>query len=218
MIKQINFHLQPKGNLDENTITQTVSRDTLSLKNVSLILLQTICSCLAGVYNEFLLKKKGPDVNIYIQNVYMYLDSIVCNIVVILLNGNLTEAFTFEALSQIARYDVIFIIINNCLIGIVTSFFLKHLNSILKTFASAIELMFTAVLSYIIFGLPIYLNTILAILLVSISIYLYSQSPVINTVSKKSCNSVSKTKCIENQMLLENEKDSEKYDLNMENV
>ena len=44
---------------------------------------------------------------------------------------------------------VCWIIANNAAIGIVTSFFLRHLNSILKTFASALELMFTAVLSWV---------------------------------------------------------------------
>lgn len=63
-------------------------------------------------------------------------------------------------------------------------FFLKYMNSILKTFASALELLFTAVLCYFIFAIPIYLNTILAIAVVSFAIYLYSKSPVVNVVTK----------------------------------
>lgn len=36
------------------------------------ILIQTICSCLAGVYNEYLLKDKSQEIyNIYMQNVFM---------------------------------------------------------------------------------------------------------------------------------------------------
>lgn len=58
------------------------------------------------------------------------------------------------------------------------------MNSILKTFASALELMFTAVLCYFLFAIPIYLNTILAIAVVSFAIYLYSKSPVVNVVAK----------------------------------
>jgi hypothetical protein len=38
--------------------------------------------------------------------------------------------------------------VNNAALGIVVSLFLRKLNSILKTFASALELMFTAVLSW----------------------------------------------------------------------
>jgi solute carrier family 35 (UDP-sugar transporter), member A1/2/3 len=55
------------------------------------------------------------------------------------------------------------------------------MNSILKTFASALELMFTAILCWVLFSIPIYLNTILAIAIVSLSVYLYTQSPVVNT-------------------------------------
>ncbi|XP_049282054.1 UDP-galactose transporter senju [Anopheles funestus] len=145
-----------------------------------LILVQTVCSCLAGVYNEYLLKKKGSDINIYVQNVFMYLDSIVCNMLILLLQGELVGAFTSENLREIARFEVIIIMLNNAAIGIITSFFLKYMNSILKTFASALELIFTAVLCYLLFSIPVYLNTMLAIVVVSYSIYLYSLNPVVN--------------------------------------
>jgi drug/metabolite transporter (DMT)-like permease len=69
---------------------------------------------------------------------------------------------------------------NNAAIGIITSFFLKNLNSILKTFASALELMFTAILCWFLFGIPIYINTVLAISIVSYAVVIYSQNPVVN--------------------------------------
>jgi len=144
------------------------------------ILAQTICSCLAGVYNEYLLKDKGAEVNIFVQNVFMYLDSIVCNAGILLLRGELLDAFSAHNLGSIMRFSVIIIIVNNAAIGIVTSFFLKYMNSILKTFASALELLFTAVLCYFLFAIPIYINTALAIAVVSYAIYLYTQSPVVN--------------------------------------
>ena len=73
---------------------------------------------------------------------------------------------------------VILIMINNAGIGIVTSFFLKNLNSIVKSFASAIELMFTAILCRILFNIPIHLNTVISIAIVSYAIILYSQNPI----------------------------------------
>lgn len=57
---------------------------------------------------------------------------------------------------------------------------MKTLNSILKTFASALELVLTAIFSYLFFSIPIYLNTLLAIGTVMFAIYLYSQNPVTN--------------------------------------
>lgn len=180
MIKQIHIN-------EPDTISLTTSKNMsgfdFSLSAV-FILAQTVCSCLAGVYNEYLLKDKGANVNIFIQNVFMYLDSIICNVTVLLIQGDLATAFQGEKLSNLFNPNVILIIINNSAIGIITSFFLKYMNSILKTFASAIELMFTAVLCYFLFAIPIYINTFLAITVVSVAIYLYSQNPVVNTVKQ----------------------------------
>lgn len=184
MIKQIDF-----GDLSTVTIASNDANEAIRTKNTTgfdlginavFILIQVICSCLAGVYNEYLLKKKGEDINIYIQNVFMYLDSIICNAIILLLQGNILSAFKAENLTEIFRPSVIIIMINSCCVGIITSFFLKYLNSILKSFASALEIIFTAILCRLLFSIPIYINTILSIAIVSIAIYVYSQSPVVN--------------------------------------
>lgn len=187
-----------------------------------LIIAQTIFSCLAGVYNEYLLKDKGSEVNIFVQNVFMYLDSIVCNAVILFFKGDLLSAFTTESLQAIFRFKVIIIIVNNAAIGIVTSFFLKYMNSILKTFASALELLFTAVLCYFLFAIPIYINTALAIAVVSLAIYLYSQSPVVNLGKVRPLNSLSEANTVaakddrrDKQKLLDSEGDT---DLEMDMV
>ncbi|XP_011296735.1 CMP-sialic acid transporter 2-like, partial [Fopius arisanus] len=140
-----------------------------------------ICSCLAGVYNEYLLKGQGANINIYVQNVFMYIDSIICNILVLILQGDLLGAFENVGPSILFDPKVLVIIANNAAVGIITSFFLKNLNSILKTFASALELVFTAVLCWLLFGIPIYLNTGLAIGMVSYAVILYAQNPVQNS-------------------------------------
>lgn len=138
------------------------------------------CSCFAGVYNEYLLKGKGSDIHIMVQNVYMYTDSIVCNCLVLAYKGQLTDAFTSSSLGSIFQVGVVSIILNNAAIGIVVSLFLRSLNSILKTFASALELMFTAVLCWLIFGITIDIYTVIAIVIVSAATYLYAQNPVVN--------------------------------------
>lgn len=182
MIKQLNL----KSNEETSDKTESINKISISVNiNIVFILIQTLCSCLAGVYNEYLLKKKSNGTNIFVQNVFMYLDSIFCNAIILLIQGNFLNAFTISNLANVMHFKVIIIIINNCAIGIVTSFFLKYLNSILKTFASALELMFTAILSYILFAIPIYLNTVLAIVIVSLAVWLYSQSPVINIANQK---------------------------------
>lgn len=181
MAKQINFGDTPVNTVNDAKPPKNTIGFDLSI-NAIFILIQTVCSCLAGVYNEHLLKNKGQDINIYIQNVFMYLDSILCNGLLLIMQGNFLSAFSSDNLGEIFKPWVILIAINNCCIGIVTSFFLKYMNSILKTFASAMELLFTAILCWILFSIPIHINTLLAIAIVSISVYLYSQSPVVNTV------------------------------------
>lgn len=138
------------------------------------------CSCFAGVYNEFLLKKSAASVHIMLQNMFMYCDSIVCALAALLLQGQLAAAMTPEAISSILQPGVLAIVANNAAIGIVTSFFLQQLNSILKTFASALELLFTALLCWAIFGIPVHANTVLAIGIVSVAVWTYSQQPVHN--------------------------------------
>lgn len=145
------------------------------------MIVQAVCSSLAGVYNEYLLKNQGAHVNIYVQNVFMYLDSIACNVLILAVTGNLNQAFSATSWNSIWRLDVMLIMMNNAAIGIVTSFFLKYMNSILKSFASALELIFTALLCRVLFAIPIHANTVLSIGVVSAAIYLYSQNPVRST-------------------------------------
>ncbi|GAB0095252.1 UDP-galactose transporter senju [Sergentomyia squamirostris] len=197
MVKQVNFSKDDDGNTSEaNTVANAKNTSGFDFSiNAVFILAQTLCSCLAGVYNEYLLKREDTNVNnIYVQNVIMYLDSIVCNVSVLLFQGELLNAFQVDSLSAVFRLNVIVIMVNNAAIGIVTSFFLKYMNSIIKTFASALELFFTAILSYLLFSIPIYMNTILAIGIVSFAVFMYSQNPVVNlpttsTSARSSSNS-----------------------------
>lgn len=214
MVKNINTSTQYLQN-NNGTADKQTSKYIIS---IVLILLQTLCSCLAGVYNEYLLKKKGAETNIYLQNMFMYVDSLFCNFLLLFIQGNLVNALNITSIKQIMRVDVILIIVNNCAIGIVTSFFLKYMNSILKTFASALELSFTAILSYIIFSIPLNISTVFAILIVSLAIYLYSQNPVVNNNSiVLPAYSDPKGYNMDSQKLLVNQ-DEEEYDLIMDVV
>lgn len=184
MVKQVNLDFLTRpiegGNVTESSASSDFVSNIVNI-NFVFIMIQNVSSCLAGVYNEYLLKNRGKDMNIYTQNAFMYVDSIISNLILLIFTGSITSAFTAERLVEIARPSVLIIAVNNALIGIVTSFFLKYMNSILKTFASAIELVFTAVLCRIIFAIPIHLNTVLSIGIVSIAVFIYSQNPVNNT-------------------------------------
>lgn len=193
MIKQVAFDSPFAENDDVNLVYATANPAIMAKNtngfdlsiNAVYILVQLICSCLAGVYNEYLLKSTGADVDIYVQNVFMYFDSIICNLILLMLEGNLSAVFNVDTVKSILTLKVLLIMLNNAAVGIITCFFLKYLNSILKTFASALELMFTAIFCYILFGMPIHMSTVFSISIVSLAIYLYSLSPVVNFGDKR---------------------------------
>ena len=133
----------------------------------------------AGVYNEYIIKNvAGQDVDIMIHNVFMYVDSIICNVIFLGFKSELSSSFTPDALKNILQLFVIAIILNNSFAGIITSLFLKNLNSIVKAFASALELIFTAILSFLLLGIPLHWNTILAVAVVSYAVVMYAQNPL----------------------------------------
>lgn len=170
-------------NFDSATITSNGDTDNLwsQVFNIYFVSInfQNFCSCLAGTYNEYLLKTKGSNVDIFLQNVFMYLDSVFCNFCILMCKGEVVTML--GDLRSLGDIFVILITVNSAIVGIVTSFFLKNLNSILKTYASALELIITAIVCYILFKILITFYTIVSICLVVISVAMYFQNPVNNT-------------------------------------
>ena len=195
IIKQVSYSRSNKQSPD----TINADFNILNYLNTSLLLImvQVFSSCFAGVYNEYLLKEKDNNVDIMLQNVFMYVDSIICNVLLLFIyvpdngSGGLIEALSFDSLSQIFKIKVLLIIANNAAIGIVTSLFLRFLNSILKAFASALELMFTGILAWIIFDIPLDTSTVFSIIIVSLATWLYSKNPVYNPPANSSAKQTS---------------------------
>lgn len=73
------------------------------------LLVQMLCSVLAGVYNELLLKDRGA-VPTNLQNGYMYLSSILFNLLVLVLQGKLGEALALDNLRTISTPTILAII------------------------------------------------------------------------------------------------------------
>lgn len=124
------------------------------------------------------MKGKQKNVDLMIQNICMYLDSIICNLFVIVASE------TDATLSQIFDPNLFLnvfvpaILVNNALCGLSTSLFIKTFNSIMKAYAAGIELLLTALLCYLFFAIPISLYTVVAIGVVSYATYLYATSPI----------------------------------------
>eukprot|EP00996_Jenningsia_fusiforme_P001131 NODE_2032_length_1318_cov_31.371158_g1847_i0.p1 GENE.NODE_2032_length_1318_cov_31.371158_g1847_i0~~NODE_2032_length_1318_cov_31.371158_g1847_i0.p1 ORF type:complete len:347 (+),score=65.67 NODE_2032_length_1318_cov_31.371158_g1847_i0:56-1096(+) len=137
------------------------------------VLLQITCGVFASVFNEILLKKQ-TSIPVNTQNVFMYLWSIGLNILVLAVKGELAIAVRMENLRPLFSVWIFPIGIILATTGIVTSWFLKYLDSVRKSIASAIEIFVDAILTWLIFQIPIGLATLLAAILVSGGIYLYS--------------------------------------------
>ncbi|CAI5738766.1 unnamed protein product [Hyaloperonospora brassicae] len=141
-----------------------------------LLMVQLLSSTFAGVYNEVLLKKQAS-IPVNLQNVFMYIDSIVCTLAMLALG--LTGQTAQEALTManvrvlFSRHVLPMVLIMSC-IGVVTSLFLKHLDSIRKAIASALELVFLPLLSAVFFGQAVTLYTAAAVSFVSFGVYMYS--------------------------------------------
>jgi UDP-sugar transporter A1/2/3 len=133
--------------------------------NYFLILIQLSISSFAGIYNELLLKSRA-DVSTNIQNFFMYSASLI---LLIIFSPSLPNP------AVLADLNVIPIVINSGLVGVITGYFLRHLNSVLKSIAAATELWLTAILSSMIFGYKIEFIQVIGIVLVSFGIFLYSR-------------------------------------------
>ncbi|XP_074595807.1 UDP-galactose transporter senju [Brevipalpus obovatus] len=191
MILTIGCMVKNWGNIQEKANSHVSIFSSFFHLNLIPMLIQILCSCCAGVYNEYLLKSTGTNLDIMIHNIFMYVGSIICNILALSLFSNFIIPKDLNAKSEINADKssslffqgllepfVISVIINNALCGIVTSIFLKKLNSILKTFASALELGFTALLCYAFFSNPIDLYTVISIVIVSYATWLYFKHPI----------------------------------------
>ncbi|XP_071962488.1 UDP-galactose transporter senju-like [Antedon mediterranea] len=153
-----------------------------STSNISyailLVLAQVTCSSIASVYIELLIKSKDKQVNIWLQNIFMYTVSIFCNLIVLCFSGSLSDIISLDSITSIFQIPVLLIIANWVGLGLITSFFLKNLNSILKTFASGLDLVFIAILSSFFFSIPITGFTVLSILVISLAFWMYSKNPI----------------------------------------
>ena len=143
------------------------------------ILIQICASCIASVYNEYLIKSK--DVDFWVQNLFFYTNSIIINFMVFISTNDTAD----NNLRPILQTPVLLVIINMVAIGITTSMFLKHLNAILKNYASALELLVTTIASFVFFGIPINTQTVVSIILIWTSMYIYAKNPIqTNTVKE----------------------------------
>ncbi|CAE7242638.1 senju [Symbiodinium pilosum] len=149
-----------------------------NLSSWLLLFVQMLCSVLAGVYNEVLLK--GSDstaggITTNLQNAFMYFQSILVNGILLMWQGEVSSAISAENVSAICTPRVVLIIGIMSSVGLVTGFFLKHLDSVLKAVASGLEVVFTMLLGFMLFGAPLGVTGVASATLVGSGVALYSR-------------------------------------------
>ncbi|XP_033146031.1 CMP-sialic acid transporter 3 isoform X2 [Brassica rapa] len=124
---------------------------------------------MASVFNEYALKSQY-DTSIYLQNLFLYGYGAIFNFIGILATVIYKGPESFDILQGHSRATV-FLIMNNAAQGILSSFFFKYADTILKKYSSTVATIFTGIASAALFGHVITMNFLLGISIVFISMH-----------------------------------------------
>ena len=186
---------------DDNTHSDLMTY----MSHLGLIMIQLLSGVLASVWNEMLLKRRksmaaamsaqqrssttpkppssegGPDqppiTNINACNLCLYVESILINGLVLLVITPMEDS-SFSTNFDMVCSSVLHqgIILSLALVGIVSSFFICHIDSLSKAVASTITVLFTSSLGRIFFGYEITSSVIWSVLFVSVGVHSYTFS------------------------------------------
>ncbi|KAK4799973.1 hypothetical protein SAY86_025338 [Trapa natans] len=128
-----------------------------------------IVPSLASVFNEYALKSQY-DTSIYLQNLFLYGYGAIFNFLAIL------GITIFQGPSNLNIFEghskaTMLLIFNNAAQGILSSFFFKYADTILKKYSSTVATIFTGIASAILFGHTLTVNFVLGISVVFISMH-----------------------------------------------
>ncbi|KAJ7979061.1 CMP-sialic acid transporter 3 [Quillaja saponaria] len=124
---------------------------------------------LASVYNEYALKSQY-DTSIYLQNLFLYGYGAIFNFLGILATAIFKGPNSFDILQGHSRATLL-LIANNAAQGILSSFFFKYADTILKKYSSTVATIFTGIASAVLFGHTLTINFLLGISIVFISMH-----------------------------------------------
>jgi hypothetical protein len=131
--------------------------------------MQVTVPSLASVYNEYALKSQY-DTSIYLQNLFLYGYGAIFNFLGILGTVIYKGPGSFDILQGHSRATM-FLILNNAAQGILSSFFFKYADTILKKYSSTVATIFTGIASAALFGHILTMNFLLGISIVFISMH-----------------------------------------------
>lgn len=124
---------------------------------------------LASVFNEYALKSQF-DTSIYHQNLFLYGYGAIFNFLGIVVTAMFKGPSSFDILQGHSKATIL-LICNNAAQGILSSFFFKYADTILKKYSSTVATIFTGLASAALFGHTLTINFILGISIVFISMH-----------------------------------------------
>ncbi|XP_064977632.1 CMP-sialic acid transporter 4 isoform X2 [Musa acuminata AAA Group] len=124
---------------------------------------------MASVYNEYALKSQF-ETSIYLQNLFLYGYGAIFNFLGIIGTVIFKGPSSFNILEGHSKATM-FLICNNAAQGILSSFFFKYADTILKKYSSTVATIFTGIASAALFGHALTMNFILGISIVFISMH-----------------------------------------------
>ncbi|KAI7742916.1 hypothetical protein M8C21_008721 [Ambrosia artemisiifolia] len=124
---------------------------------------------MASVFNEYALKSQY-DTSIYMQNLFLYGYGAIFNFLGILGTVIIEGPESFDILQGHSKATML-LIINNAAQGILSSFFFKYADTILKKYSSTVATIFTGFASAALFGHTLTINFMLGISIVFISMH-----------------------------------------------
>eukprot|EP01080_Neovahlkampfia_damariscottae_P004629 gene4629-8202_t len=146
-----------------------------------IILFQSFLSSIGSVSNEYILKTQ-KEVALNLQNFWLYVYGVILNSIFLFLSiyvfkfeSTTTGTSLFESFSIILSNPLSMLIVFNwCLAGVVTSYILKYLSSVTKSYATATEMIVVAIVSALLFGKNISISFFIAALIVIAAIFIYN--------------------------------------------
>ncbi|XP_006858646.2 CMP-sialic acid transporter 5 [Amborella trichopoda] len=124
---------------------------------------------MASVFNEYALKSQF-ETSIYLQNLFLYGYGAIFNFIAILGIAIFKGPSHFNILQGHSKATM-FLICNNAAQGILSSFFFKYADTILKKYSSTVATIFTGIASAALFGHTLTINFVLGISIVFISMH-----------------------------------------------
>lgn len=123
----------------------------------------------ASVYNEYALKSQF-ETSIYLQNLFLYGYGAIFNFLGIVGTAIVKGSSSFNILEGHSKATML-LIFNNAAQGILSSFFFKYADTILKKYSSTVATIFTGIASAALFGHTLTMNFMLGISIVFISMH-----------------------------------------------